>query len=112
MAENGDRAGFEGSIAGQKVSLITKDVIPVLLLLAGLVGGYLIWVQVDKRFDLFQAHHGKTFELLLQQQQMTRDETAQTNKTLAIVNWNCTHSEDQQIPFGINGTSPAKPPGP
>jgi hypothetical protein len=49
MAENNERAELKGTIAGQSFSLNTKDIIPVLLLVGGIVSGYLIFVALDGR---------------------------------------------------------------
>lgn len=123
MAENGERAKLEGSIAGQSFSLATKDIIPVLLILAGLVGGYLVWVQLDKRLetagdiivkrlDALHEHHAKLHEMLSKGREYTHEEIERVLKALAVVNWNVTHSPDQQLPLGINGLTTPKPPSP
>lgn len=49
MAEGNNHAKVEGSIAGQSFSVQTRDLIPVLLLLAGGVCGYLVYVAFDQR---------------------------------------------------------------
>jgi hypothetical protein len=107
-----ESAELKGSIAGQSISIVTKDVLPVLLLLAGLVGGYLVWRQVDYRFETFQAHHLRMFELFIQDQQQRRDQTETLIKQLTILNYNIGRAPEEQIPLGLNGPPPAKPPAP
>jgi hypothetical protein len=52
MAEPNNHAELKGSIAGQSFSLNTKEIIPVLLLLGGIIGGYLIFVALDHRITM------------------------------------------------------------
>ena len=115
-----ERGELKGTIAGQSFTLITKDLLPILLLLAGLVGGYLVWVQLDKRLEasgrfildrleVVQAHHVKFYELLLSTRENTREETERLLRAIAILNYNVAHPPEQHLPLGLNGPPPPAP---
>lgn len=121
MAENGERAEVKGKVAGQEFAFSTKDIIPVLLIIAGLVGGYLVWVQLDKRLetsgrflterlDAFQAQHAKLYELLQGNRDGTHAEIERVLKALAILSYNMDRAPEDRIPLGINGLPTSKPP--
>jgi hypothetical protein len=94
MAENNERAELKGTIAGQSFSLNTKDIIPVLLLLGGIVCGYLAFVALDRRITTLldgqervltaMATYRSTFQDALAHQQATIVEHATEEKALLL----------------------------
>jgi hypothetical protein len=100
---------LEGTIAGQTFSFQARDLLPILLLCCAIVGGYLVWLQIDKRFELFQTHHMRLFELFLEDQKQRREQTALLVKQLTILDYNLRRPPDEHIPLGLNGPPPPKP---
>jgi hypothetical protein len=111
MAE--EQTNVKGSIAGQTFEIATGNILPILLLLGGLVGGYLIWVQTDKRFDLMQQHHIRIMETLLKAQQETTAQTEQIRHLLLIHDYNNGREPHEKLPLEFDPSKlPAKPPAP
>lgn len=119
---NGERGELKGTIAGQSFSIITKDIVTVLLIVCGLAGGVVAWYQLDKRVDTtwkyvdsrlttMEQQHSKFYEMLQGNRELTREEADRLLKQLAVVNWNCVHDPTQQLPLGLNGP-PTQPPRP
>lgn len=136
MAEEGEGAKIAGTIAGQSVSFTTSNplvLIVVLLIVGIIVGGFVAWFQLDKRVDTswtaanqridatwqhvdrrltaLEQQHTKFFEMLQGNRESTHDDIQRLLKNLTILQYNIQHP-DAEIPLGINGTPPPKPPTP
>jgi hypothetical protein len=64
MTEPNNHAEVKGSIAGQTFTFGTKDVITLLLILSGLVGGYLIYTNIMEAVRLIYTRQEQTLEAL------------------------------------------------
>ena len=111
MAE--EQTNVKGSIAGQTFEIATGNILPILLLAAGLVGGYLIWVQTDKRFDLMQQHHIRILESMVKAQQDRAEEMEQLRRLLLVHDYNNGREPHEKLPLEFDPSRlPAKPPAP
>jgi len=106
---NNDHAEVKGTIAGQSFAFSTKDLIPVLLLLCGLAGGYVIWLQVDKRLDLMQSHHIRLFDLLVEQEKHANERLDLMRRLLSVHEWNQDLPREQRVPLEFDPGALPKP---
>jgi len=74
MAEPNNHAEVKGSIAGQTFTFGTKDVITLLLIIAGLVGGYLIYTNIMEAVRLIYTRQGQVLEALHTQRALIVEE--------------------------------------
>ena len=100
MSED-DHAELKATIAGQSLAIITKDVLPLLLLIVATVGGYLIWLQVDQRLNLLQQHHIRLFDMALEDKKLQRETLETIRNMLQIHDYNQTKPLDQRFPLTL-----------
>lgn len=62
---NGERLQIQ--LGTRSFGLQAKDIVSVLLLLGGIVGGYLLWVATDHRLATLETQQGHVFEALTAQ---------------------------------------------
>lgn len=97
---NGER--LEVRMGTKAIGLQAQSLIPILLLLSGLVGGYLVWRAVDTRLEGLHANHVRMFELLLNGQQTRQNEAQQILRWLQIHQVNQNRPPEDQLPLDFD----------
>jgi hypothetical protein len=107
---NGER--LEVRLGTKAIGLTTRDLIPILLLLAGVVGGYLIYLNMQQ---------GMRVLYLRQDLMLTRQQEVQTDmmtlfqqhmdtlrRLIAVHDYNMAHDPSERLPLETE-PPPAKP---
>jgi hypothetical protein len=136
MAENNERAELKGTIAGQSFSLNTKDIISVLLLLAGALGGYLIFIALDDRIttlterqeriltaaaahkdaviEALHAHRALLVEEVHAAQLRQAAQSEELRRLIQVHDFNMGRAPGEHLPLDVSPEMlpPRRPPGP
>lgn len=107
---NGERLSFQ--VGTKSIAVYVRDLLPVLLLIAIIVLGYLRYVAVDKhleRLALGQDALGqRILEGLHQQNGLLAQQTAEMKRLFAVVEYNRDKDPGDRLPLELQ--PPAPPP--
>jgi hypothetical protein len=107
---NGER--LELRMGTKTLGLQTRDLIPILLLIGGMVGGYLIYTSVNQSL-LRQEHHHEFIQSVLQQnmqqavslirqvQEDLDEHRRQFRKLLQVHDWNQGREPQDRLPLEV-----------
>ena len=109
---NGERLNLH--IGGHSVGVATKDLIPILLIAAACIGGYLLYTGIDRRIHTLLAQHDHVLTLIHEQtaillkgqgeqrafilEQMRLRDEQQDEQTELIRQYIIRHEHNQDLP--------------
>lgn len=96
-----EQANFQGKFAGQALTITTREVIPLLLILLVTVGGYLAWQAQDRRMELMQSHHVRLFDMLLQQNKDRIEDMDHLRRLLVTMDYNLNRPVGSRVPLEL-----------
>jgi hypothetical protein len=89
------REQFEGTIGGQQVRFVTRDLLPILLLLAVIVGGYLVHQQLAFAVRALGVQHVAIEDRLMENYK-------EFFRLLSVLDYNCHTDEAQHLPMVLD----------
>lgn len=107
------RDQLSGSVAGQTFSLATTQLLPILILLVGGIGGYLVWQAQDRRLADLAARQGEILGHLDSQEAVERERLAFLLRVIETHDYNSTRAPGERLPLMLSpDVIPGKPPTP
>jgi hypothetical protein len=103
---------FEGKIAGQSVSLVTDNLLPIFMLLIAGVGGYLVYLSQDKNFQQLRTQHLYLVEQCHETKVLIGDVAETMRGWFARLDYNQAHPGETPVPMDLPTKLivPPKPP--
>lgn len=110
--DNG-REKLAATIAGQTFALSTSQLLPILILIVGGVGGYLVWQAQDRRLSDMAARQGEILGYLKGQEAVQRERLNLVMRLLETHDYNATREPGERLPLLLSPEAvPGKPGAP
>ncbi|HEX6827121.1 MAG TPA: hypothetical protein VF077_12460 [Nitrospiraceae bacterium] len=104
------RDQLSGAIAGQSFALTTSQLLPILILLVGGVGGYLVWQAQDRRLVDLASHQREILMYMQTQDAVHRERLNLVLRVLETHDYNATREPGERLPLMLSpGEMPGKP---
>jgi hypothetical protein len=97
VADNHDQERVTGTIAGQQVGISVRDLLPIMLLASGVLGGYLLYQQMAGAVRSLAAEHGVIEERIISNYK-------EFVRLLSVMEWNCQHNPGDRLPLVLDHT--------
>ena len=108
--QNGERLQFQ--LGSKAFGVTTRDLLPILLLVSGLVGGYLLYIGVtvqlnllytrqDKILEYLKTHQERATEGLAQMHDALEQETTAIARMLEVLQYNRDRPREEWFPLHV-----------
>ena len=99
------RERFEGTVGGQKVSFVVRDLLSILLLVGIFVLGFIVWQQLSLGLRLLHGQHRQIEEMLDEQNELLREHAHVMAQFFYALDYNQGRPADQRIPLRLERES-------
>ena len=107
MTESNEGEHVDLRMGDKSISLGTRDLLPILLLVGAMVSGYLVWLSLDRSLQENAQRGKELFQQHIAQDKQLIEQTEQIRKMLVILDFNLGRTRKDKLPLDI-GISPAR----